>query len=179
MLTWFNDHSPRVGLTGEDHETLYASKEQDRSDEDKSSRRYAFVAVAGVVLAPMGSIAYLGVGVGRVRLGPLSTARYQTISGRQDGAGLARELERFGVYDLPCGGGFITDPGKASRWLWLGYGREGAASRCLNLLSQGPLASDQDKLRVALACDVLYRLPTKLRLVDATKQWSYGKYRIT
>jgi hypothetical protein len=88
----------------------------------------------------------------------LLTARYQTLLGREDVAGFARELEQFGVYDLPCGGGFLTDPEKASRWLRLGYGRERAASRCQNLLSQGPLASDQERLRVALACDVLYRL---------------------
>ena len=88
----------------------------------------------------------------------LFAARCQTILGREDVAGFARELEAFGVYDLPCGGGFITDPEKAAWWLRWGYGREGAASRCQNLLARGPLASDQEGRRVALACDVLYRL---------------------
>ncbi len=88
----------------------------------------------------------------------LFTARYQTILGREDVADFAREVEEFGVYDLPCGGGFITDPEKAAWWLRLGYGRAGAASRCRNLLSQGPLASEQEGRRVGLACDVLYRL---------------------
>ncbi len=62
------------------------------------------------------------------------------------------------MYDLPCGGGFITDPQKAAWWLRWGYGRAAAASRCQSLLSHGPLAGEQEGRRVALACDVLYRL---------------------
>ena len=88
----------------------------------------------------------------------LLSARYDSITGCEDIEDFSRNLEYFGVYDLPCGGGIITNPDGAARWLRRGYGQKGAASRCIFLLSRGPLTNDSEKLTVSLACDLLYRL---------------------
>lgn len=84
--------------------------------------------------------------------------RYESVLGHDYIEEFAKDIYSVGVYDLPCGGGIITNPIGASRWLRLGYGRKGAASRCIRLLSEGPLTNDQERRVVGLAGSVLYRL---------------------
>ena len=85
-------------------------------------------------------------------------AKYDSITDCKDIKDFSRNLEHFGVYDLPCGGGIITNPGTATRWLKRGYGQKGTIIRCMLLLSEGPFASDLEKNIAGVACDVLYRL---------------------
>ena len=88
----------------------------------------------------------------------LLLARFDSFTNCEDIEDFSRDLEHFGVYDLPCGGGIITNPGGATRWLRRGYGQKGVASRCILLLSKGPFTKDLEKIITGVACDVLYRL---------------------
>lgn len=84
--------------------------------------------------------------------------RYESLLGHDYIDEFTKDLYSVGVYDLPCGGGIITNPIGVSRWLRLGYGRKGAISGCVRLLSEGPLTNDRERLVVSLATSVLYRL---------------------
>ena len=88
----------------------------------------------------------------------LLLAKYDSITGCEDIEDFSRHLEYFGVYDLPCGGGIITNPGGATRWLRRGYGQKGTVSRCILLLSKGPFTNDLEKIITGVACGVLYKL---------------------
>lgn len=88
----------------------------------------------------------------------LLLARFQSFIGQENIEGFSQSIDHFGIYDLPCGGGIITNPKVATRWLRWGYGQKGAASRCILLLSKGPLTNDREKVIVSLARQVLYRL---------------------
>ena len=84
--------------------------------------------------------------------------RCESLLGRDHIEEFTNDIYSVGVYDLPCGGGIITNPIGVSRWLRLGYGRKRAISGCVRLLSEGPLTNDRERLVVGLATSVLYRL---------------------
>ena len=94
----------------------------------------------------------------------LLIARFDSLVGYENIADFSRDMEHFGIYDLPCGGGIITNPSGATRWLRRGYGQKGAASRCILLLSKGPLTNSQEERIVGLARCVLYRLGDSIKV---------------
>lgn len=88
----------------------------------------------------------------------LLIARFDSLVGYENIADFSRDMEHFGIYDLPCGGGIITNPSGATRWLRRGYGQRGAEYRCILLLSKGPLTSEKEKIIFGLAQCSLYKL---------------------
>ena len=85
-------------------------------------------------------------------------ARLDSITCHQDLEDFSKNLDHFGIYDLPCGGGIITNPDAATRWLRRGYGQEGAVSRCILLISKGPITSGWEQVRIGVACEVVNAL---------------------
>ena len=94
----------------------------------------------------------------------LVSSRYQSILGREDIADISDNIEHLGIVHQPPDGGFITYPIRTTWWLRRGYGQKGAASRCILLLSKGPLTNSQEERIVGLARCVLYRLGDSIKV---------------